>query len=504
MKNRLVIAAALALAGLGTDAVLGESRPNILIILADDMGWNDVSMHGGSIPTPNIDRLAAEGLELQRFYTNPKCSPSRAALLTGRDPLKLGLTYATVYPWNPFGVALSEHFIGESFRDQGYETAMVGKWHLGHHIPAHHPNNRGFDWFFGSLNTGGDYFTHANQGGFDLQRNGASVPDLVGQYNTDLYTAETVHWLREVRDKSKPFLLYVAYKAPHSPFQAPPELVEEFGHVYPAMMVSMDRGIGRILDALDQEDVADDTIVLFFSDNGATQGGGSNEPLRGYKLSTYEGGIRVVAVMRWPAVLDAGTVSEQVITSLDLFPTLASAAGVDVLAERELDGEDLWAALESGRVVDHGDIFYAAENFLGREFSFSVLRGSMKLVQHVKQTFEDVDVVNELYDVREDPNESRDLADQRPELVSELAAALADWRRQHPYAGSHTQLVPHPGWRAPLDWAEMMRLNGLNIDERHDDNLYGAGTPATRGLIDDAYGDRGRLVYPTPQRDRQP
>ncbi len=118
-------------------------RPNVLIILADDMGWNDASFHGGDIPTPSIDRLAAEGVELDRFYTNPKCTPTRAALLTGRDPLELGLTYATVYPWSPFGVAVSEHFMGESFGSQGYDTAAIGKWHLGHTVPAHHPNSRG-------------------------------------------------------------------------------------------------------------------------------------------------------------------------------------------------------------------------------------------------------------------------------------------------------------------------------------------------------------------------
>ena len=484
-------------------AAQAPDHPNILIILADDMGWNDASFHGSSIPTPNIDRLASEGVELNRFYTNPKCTPTRAALLTGRDPLKLGLTYATVYPWSPFGVAVSEHFMGESLRSQGYDTAAIGKWHLGHTVPAHHPNSRGFDYFMGSLNTGGDYFTHRNQGGYDLQRNGESAPDLDGQYNTDVYTSEAIHWIRNLRDPLRPFFLYVPYKAPHSPFQAPQELIDEAGGIYPAMMVSMDTGIGRILDALEAEGIAGDTIVMFLSDNGATQGNGSNAPLRGYKLGTYEGGVRVVSVIRWPGVLPPGTVNTQVITSLDVFPTLAAAAGVEVLAERRLDGVDLWQEISSGRTTPReDDIFYASEAALGRQFSFSVLRGNMKLVQKVDQTLESLAVVNELYDVFADPGETNDVAGTNQELVNELVDALIAWRRQHPYAGSHARVVPHPGWRAPLDWARAMHLNGLNANPNPGDNIYGMGQPGQPGQpsavqqrLDRIYGNRGRTVY---------
>ena len=478
-------------------------RPNVLIILADDMGWNDVSFHGGSIPTPNIDRLAEEGVQLDRFYTNPKCTPTRAALLTGRDPLKLGLTYATVYPWSAFGVALSEHFIGETFKAQGYDTAIIGKWHLGHTVPAHQPNNRGFEYFFGSLNTGGDYFTHRNQGGYDLQRNGTSVPELDGQYNTDIYTREAIRWLTELRDRRNPFFLYLPYKAPHSPFQAPQELIDEFGGVYPAMMVSMDRGIGLVLDALEGEGLEEETIVLFLSDNGATRGNGSNAPLRGHKLDTYEGGIRVVSVIRLPGKLQAGTISEQVMTSLDVFPTLAAAAGIEVLAERPLDGVNLWREIREGESALRTDnIIYASEGFVGRQFYFSVLRNNFKLVQRVDQTFESLTVVNELYDVFADPAESNDLSEAHPELVDQLVDALIERRRQHPYAGSHTQIVPHPGWRAPLDWAEAMRLNGLIVNPDADDNVYGfAGPDGARSpgnllrILDGVYGNRGRLLY---------
>ena len=489
--------------GMGSELAPPNPRhPNILIVLADDMGWSDASFRGSAIPTPNIDRLAAEGVELRRFYTNPKCSPTRAAILTGRDPLKLGLSYATVYPWSAFGVAPSEHFMGESFQAQGYQTAMIGKWHLGHAVPAHHPNHRGFDYFMGSLNTGGDYFSHVVQRGFDLQRNGVSTLELAGHYNTDVYTDETVRWIRERRDASRPFLLYLAYKAPHSPFQAPEDLIDEYGDVYTAMMVSMDTGIGRVLDALHAEGVANDTIVLFLSDNGATRGNGSNAPLRGHKLETYEGGIRVLALLRWPGVLPAATVSSQVITSMDVFPTLAAAAGVNVLAERDLDGRNLWRTIERGRAEPRrDDVFYASENFVGRQFSFAVIRGPMKLVQRVSQTWDETTVVNELYDIVADPTEAEDLAEKNPRLVRALANALSDWRREHPYAGSHTRLVPHPGWRGPLDWAKAMELAGENADQDPDDNLYGMGrqdnlrSAVMQRLLDRMYGERGRLIY---------
>lgn len=270
------------------------------------------------------------------------------------------------------------------------------------------------------------------------------------------------------------------------------------------MMVSMDAGIGRILDALEAEGIADDTIVMFLSDNGATAGNGSNAPLRGYKLETYEGGIRVVSVIRWPGVLPPGAVSMQVMTSMDVFPTLAAAAGVEVQAERELDGVDLWAEISGGQATPRADdIFYASETALGRQFSWSVLRGNMKLVQKVDQTFESLTVVNELYDVFADPGETNDLAGAHPGLVDELVEALIAWRRQHPYAGSHARVVPHPGWRAPLDWARAMQLNGLNVNPHPGDNIYGFGLRPRPGEVtepqrrlDGAYGNRGRLIYP--------
>ena len=356
----------------------------------------------------------------------------------------------------------------------------------------------------GSLNTGGDYFTHRNQGGYDLQRNGESVPDLDGQYNTDVYTSEAIHWIRNLRDRQKPFFLYLAYKAPHSPFQAPQALIDEAGGVYAAMMVSMDTGIGRILDALEAEGVADHTIVMFLSDNGATRGAGSNAPLRGFKLGTYEGGIRVVSVLRWPGVLPPGTTSTQVMTSLDVFPTLAAAAGVEVLAERALDGTDLWREISSGQTTPRADdIFYASENFVGRQFSFSVLRGNMKLVQRVDQTLESLAIVNELYDVFADPGEI-----QRPGRgppgpgepargrVDRVAPA-ASLRRQSCARRAPPRVARTPGLGASH------ALNGLNANPNPEDNIYGFGLRPRPGEVtepqrrlDRAYGNRGRLIYP--------
>ena len=294
-----------------------QERPNIVILVADDLGWADVGYRGSDIETPNLDRLAQEGMRLERFYTLPICTPTRAALMTGRDPMKLGAAYAGFQPWDNGGVSPAEHFMPESFKAAGYETAMVGKWHLGRSIQQHTPRARGFDHFVGHLNTQIDYNDFTVAGGYDLQENGASIK-REGVYATDLHGDEAVRFLTDLRDPEKPFFLYVPFLAPHSPMQAPKALEDKYPHrpnrplpakTYAAMVDSLDQAIGRILDALETEGVADNTIVLFFSDNGGIEAfGASNKPLRGGKLTAFEGGVRVNALMplaccnawRWP------------------------------------------------------------------------------------------------------------------------------------------------------------------------------------------------------------
>jgi arylsulfatase A-like enzyme len=471
------------LAGLSVLALLAPplalaaepEKPNVVILLADDMGWADVGYHGSRIETPSLDRLAAEGVQLDRFYATPICSPTRAALMTGRDPMKLGMAYHALMPWHTHGVALEEHFMPESFRAAGYQTAIIGKWHLGHTIPRHHPTARGFDYYFGNLHTAVDYFTHLQQGGYDLQRNGTSVPAR-GRYSTTLAGEEARGWI-EKRDRSRPFFLYVPFLAPHNPMQAPEELIEKYAwipadtppphrhmdrRITAAMIDALDQAIGRILDALDDEGIAENTIVLFFSDNGGSSANGSsNAPLRGWKATTYEGGIRVLSLIRWPARLAAGQVNEQMMTVTDVFPTLAAAAGVTPRGRKPLDGRNLWTAIESGEpVAREEDLLFTVENPMQGLYYNAVFRGEWKLVQIVDQLLEKTTVQHELFRIRDDPSERSDLAADHPDVVAELAARIHRWRMQHPVGGSGTQLVPHPGWRPPWDWAEAMRAMG--------------------------------------------
>ena len=339
--------------------------PNVLILLADDLGWADVGYRGSDIQTPNIDRLAKEGMRLERFYATPFCSPTRAALMTGRDPIKLGVAHSVLMAWDNGGVALEEHFMPESFKAAGYQTAMIGKWHLGHTLEQHTPNARGFDHFYGHFNTDVNYYTHSFAQGYDFQENGETV-DHSGEYATDVHGDQTVRYLRDLRDPDKPFFLYVPFLAPHSPMQAKEEDIAKYPHrldlpmgqkkTYAAMVDSLDQAIGQILDELDAQGLTENTIILFFTDNGGFGGfGGDNTPLRGEKLTPFEGGVRVNALLRWPDVIPADTVNENVISVLDMLPTLTHAAGIQSLHEKQIDGIDRWDAVLGKGEKDRGD-----------------------------------------------------------------------------------------------------------------------------------------------------
>ena len=473
----------------------GGDHPNVVIFLADDLGWADVGYRGSRIETPAIDRLAREGLRLDRFYVMPICSPTRAALLTGRDPMTLGIAYDQIHPWYNAGLPPASASLAETFRRGGYETALVGKWHLGHTQEHQLPMSHGFEHFHGHLHTNTDYYTHEREGGHDLQRNGRSVY-AKGRYLTHVQRDEALRFLRE-RDDDRPFLLYMPFTAPHSPMQAPAETVALYEdlprtrnrRVYAAMVHELDAAVSAVLDELDELGLADDTIVLFLSDNGgSTIFGGINEPLRGEKGTTFEGGIRVPAIARWPGVLPTGGERADPVSVLDVLPTLATAAGISIDPEAPIDGRDLWPALVSGEPAPPArPLFFASEIPLPGVIHLAVIDGDWKLVQIVREGQTDTHLRSFLFRIREDPNEEFDVARDHPHVVERLASKIRAWRSLHPMAGTRGTLVPHPGWVPALDWAQAVQPEGM-LQERWRNEL-----PFGKALLD-ATRDRGVLV----------
>jgi arylsulfatase A-like enzyme len=303
-----------------------------------------------------------------------------------------------------------------------------------------------------------DYFTHERDGGLDWNRDGKSVREE--GYSTFLLGAETMRFIKN-RDKERPFFAYLPFNSPHAPLQAPPEYIDKYANIkdekrrrYAAMTDAMDVTIGKVLATLDDEGIAGNTLVLFFSDNGGpVQSGSSNTPLRAGKGTAFEGGIRVPAVMRWPGRLKGGAISQQVMTMMDYFPTLAGAAGVSPGNTRPLDGKNLWPAISGGKVEPREDICFAVET--GRTMRFAVHHREWKLVR--EEPVKGGEATNYLFRIQEDPNEKNDLATMNPRLVGDLVQVLADWRKLHPAGGVREADGEPAGYKAPKLWAEAAR-----------------------------------------------
>ena len=430
LSRREILAAPLAA------AARPKARPNIVLILADDLGYGDVGCFGSpAIRTPRLDRLAAEGARLTGHYVcSPVCSPSRAGLLTGRYPQRCGVTGVLRDPDDGRGMALSEVTLAEVLAGQGYDTALVGKWHLGM-PPAYRPGRRGFRHFYGFLNGAIDYDTHLSAGGgWTGKRTTFRGDDPVEEngYYAELLHREAVRYIEQAR---RPFFLYFASPLPHQPLKVPAEwsapyrsLGDPAKAAYAGMVACLDHGIGQVLDALDRTGAARDTIVIFLSDNGWTKIGrkaqeiGSNAPFRGGKYELTEGGVRSPALVRWPARIRPGTVLDHPVTSLDWFPTLAAAAGVTAPPRHALDGASLLSLLTAGRAPRERTLFWAFEDKLvGTPMSYAARRGPWKLL--------DVGGKRCLYDLSADPRESRDLAGQNAAVMRRLERDLAAWRR---------------------------------------------------------------------------
>ncbi|MFK8252109.1 arylsulfatase B [Ancylobacter terrae] len=400
-------------------------RPHILYIMADDLGFADVGFQGSGIRTPNIDALAAGGAKLSRFYTQPLCTPTRAALLTGRYPMRYGLQVGAIPSGAAYGLATDEFLLPQALKDVGYRTALVGKWHLGHADRKYWPRQRGFDYFYGPLVGEIDHFKHEAHGVTDWYRDNALLKEE--GYDTDLFGADAVRLIGS-HDPATPLFLYLAFTAPHTPYQAPQSYLDQYAGIadpdrraYAAMITAMDDQIGKVVAALEAHGLRDKTLIVFHSDNGGTRnkmftGEGavagdlppSNAPLREGKGSIYEGGTRVVALANWPGRIAPGT-AEGVIHIVDMLPTLAGLAGAKLAGSKPLDGADIWATLAAGEGGRH-EVVYNIEPTQG-----AIREGKWKLVWHAV-----LPPKVELFDLDADPGETTDLAAQHPETVAEL------------------------------------------------------------------------------------
>jgi arylsulfatase A-like enzyme len=408
--------------------------PNVIVIVADDLGYADVGFQGcGDIPTPHLDALAKRGIICTNGYvTHPFCSPTRAGLLTGRYQQRFG--HENNPTWLPedagVGLPLDQTTIAEHLRNSGYETGAIGKWHLGAH-PAFHPRRRGFDSYFGLLGGGHQYFDHnqfrtnparARQEYFiPLVRDETPVEET--EYLTDALGREALAFVDAHR--RRPFFLYLAFNAPHTPLQAPPKYLERVKAIadgklrtYGAMICAMDDAIGAVMAKLKERELERNTLVFFFSDNGGPVDVTNcrNTPLRGAKGQLYEGGIRVPFLISWPARLKPGRF-EAPVSTLDVFPTVAAAAGTAPNASG-LDGINLLPSLlaEAANSLADRTLFWRT----GGGASFAARKGTFKLVQVG-------DRPAELYDLAADIAEARDLSATRPEIVAQRRNDLDAW-----------------------------------------------------------------------------
>ncbi len=422
----LIAALSLVLVALASEPAAAKA-PNVLVILADDLGYGDLSSFGATdLATPHIDSLARDGMKLTDFYANcPVCSPTRAALLSGRYQEAVGVPgVVRTHRDNSWGYLSPEAVLLPAvFQKAGYETAIFGKWHLGLASP-NIPNDRGFDFFQGFLgDMMDDYFNHRRHGINYMNRNGESI-DPPG-HATDLFTDWTCRWLRD-RDSERPFLIYLAYNAPHNPIQPPEEWLQAYRKRHPevdlrraklaALIEHMDDGVGRVLETLADLKLEEETLVFFTSDNGgALRFGANNGLLRDGKGTTYEGGIRVPAAVRWPGKIAAGTESTAIGMTMDILPTALEAAGVEI--PKGLDGVSLLPVLfGKSEGLPARDLFWCRLMPGGR--IHAARRGSQKVVLPVPGK------ALEMYDLESDPRETTNLAEKEPAEFASLKSML--------------------------------------------------------------------------------
>lgn len=470
-KSRLALCTALLLCLHFEPTCAAETPPpNILLILADDLGYGDLSCHGGKIPTPNIDSIAKNGMSFKEGYvTAPQCAPSRAGLLTGRYQQKFGFEYnGDEFP--NYGLPIGEKTMADYLRAAGYHTGVIGKWHLGV-TPSLHPLQRGFDEFFGFLAGSSHY----------LQPNEAPIPGIlrnekseqVTSYLTDVFGKEASAYIE--KNKDAPWFLYLAFNAPHEPWEAPQSYLDRFPNfsdepikypgrgcrserIYAAMISALDDAVGRTLQTLKDLHLGGRTVIVFLSDNGApiciTQPA-SNGPLRGEKGDVLEGGVRVPFLIQWSGHAPAGATINVPVSTLDLLPTFLAMAGKPLPSDTKFDGQSLLSTLTTGKEPRDDRTLYWLFRLTGNKalHSWGIRQGPWKFWHGPERARDSrlfYDMANSprtaLFDIEKDIHEDNDLSAQNPEKKKALEAALTEWMQtlQPPKWGSCA------GEKAPL------------------------------------------------------
>ncbi|MBK1790449.1 sulfatase family protein [Persicirhabdus sediminis] len=437
-KIKSLLGASLAL-GVAA-AVHAEERPNILFILCDDMGCYDPSFRGANdlFETPALDSIAAEGVYFDQGYVSASvCGPSRSGLVTGIYQQKFGMgenPNEAGWPENPkfpmAGIPLDVKMISEYLQPAGYHTGYIGKWHLGMN-EALRPNSRGYDYWFGFLN-GAHSFIKSNMEFtgppqfWPTWKNDEIVPH--DGYYTDMFTDEGVKFIERNANKEEPFFLFMSYNAPHAPWQMPENVKHQVEHiedskkqVYAGMVVSMDNGIQRLLDSLKEQKIYDNTLVVFLSDNGAPRDSmATNADLKGFKGSVYEGGLRVPFLMSWPKQLKGGQQYDHPVSSLDLVPTILEITGTDDHGT-EFDGMNIMPYITGEKNEAPRQTFYWR-----RDDNYAIREGDWKLTFNNGRAGHHAPIL-ELFNIAEDPTESKDLSQKMPEKVQMLQTKFDSW-----------------------------------------------------------------------------
>ena len=446
------------------------AKPNILMFVIDDLGWNDTSYKGSDIKTPTIDKFANEGIRLQQYYVQRVCSPTRSAIMAGRYPYHMGLARKVITNGHPYGMPLNQTTIAAELKRGGYSTHSVGKWDLGMHKWEYTPTYRGFDSFYGYYNADEDYFTHYAGRGLDLRNNTTPVTDKNGTYSTFLFT-EAIKQVISQHDSDKgPFFIYAAYQSVHGPLEVPQSYTDDPAcqsipyqnrRIFCGMLRAADEGIGNITMRLQERNLLDNTIIIFTTDNGGQTAKGSiNWPLRGNKATVFEGGVHGTGFVWGSKLPKLNYDNHQLIHVTDWLPTIVEGiAGLELDRNKwKLDGYNVWPAITRGIQTPRKELLInldppiASEDFIGQA---AMRIGDWKLITglpncslapikvgdgcvdgwvHLNGTIEPppyTPSLTWLFNIKEDPNERNNVADQHPDIVKHLKERIEYYNSTH-------------------------------------------------------------------------